>query len=299
MPKTIRNEYEKYLTYDKIMEAHKKSSANKNCRRDVVLFNLKQEAYVSYIYQELKQQTYKHGGYTTFFVHEPKLRKIQKSRYLDRIVHRWLVDNYLIPAFMPQFIYNSYACIRGKGMHMATLDVKNAMMECKRKWDKYYIIKMDVAKYFQNIDKKILEEIIRRKIKDKKLMWLITEILYSAPEEKGIPIGNYTSQIFANIYLNEVDQYIKRELKVKYYFRYMDDSLILVRTKKEAIEILEKISQFIGERLKLEFNKKTQIFKSQQGVNFCGYKINEYRMKLREKGKKKLKRKINVVLQLM
>ena len=292
MSKTIRNEFEKYLTYEKIMEAHKKSSANKNCRRDVVLFNLKQEAYVNYIYDELKNQTYKHGGYTTFFVHEPKLRKIQKSRYLDRVVHRWLVDNYLIPAFIPQFIYSSYACIKGKGMHMATLDVKRAMLNCKRKWDKYYIIKMDVAKYFQNIDKQILENIIRKKIKDKKLMWLINEILYSAPEEKGIPIGNYTSQIFANIYLNEVDQYIKRELKIENYFRYMDDSIILVKTKKEAIDTLENIRKFISENLKLEFNKKTQIFKSKQGVNFCGYKINEYRIKLREKGKKKLKRKI-------
>lgn len=107
-----------------------------------------------------------------------------------------------------------------------------------------------------------------------------------------MPIGNYTSQTFANIYLNEVDQYIKHQLKCKYYFRYMDDSVILLQTKKEAKEVLEKIRTFLKESLKLELNEKTQIFKDKQGVNFCGYKINEYRMKIRDRGKRKLKKKI-------
>ena len=98
--------------------------------------------------------------------------------------------------------------------------------------------------------------------------------------------------MFANIYLNEVDQYIKHKLKVKYYCRYLDDSIVIVKTKKEAKEILEKIIIFLKENLELELNKKTQIFKSKQGVNFCGYKINEYRMKLRDKGKRKLKKKV-------
>lgn len=109
---------------------------------------------------------------------------------------------------------------------------------------------------------------------------------------KGLEIGNYTSQMFANIYLNEVDQYIKHKLKIKYYCRYLDDSIIITKTKKEAKEVLEKIKIFLKEKLELELNKKTQIFKGKQGVNFCGYKINEYRMKLRDKGKRKLKKKI-------
>ena len=101
--------------------------------------------------------------------------------------------------------------------------------------------------------------------------------------------------MFANIYLNEIDQYIKHKLKVKWYFRYLDDSIILVKTKKEAKEILEKIMIFLKENLQLELNKKTQIFKNGQGVNFCGYKINEYRLKIRDKGKRKLKKKIKVL----
>lgn len=297
MPKTLRNQFDKYLTYDNLMKAHKKSSANKRCRRDIILFNLKKEDYIKYLYEELKNQTYKHGGYTIFYVHEPKLRKVQKSRYIDRVVHRWLVENFLAPTFMPCFIENSYACIPNKGMHQASLAVKKGMLHCRRIWGEYYIIKMDVAKYFKNINIEILEKIISKKIKDKKVLWLIHEILYSSTEDTGIPIGNYTSQIFANIYLNEVDQYIKHTLKVKYYYRYMDDSIILVKTKKEAKEILNKIKEFLRENLKLELNNKTQIFKNKQGVNFCGYKINEYRMKLRDKGKKKLKRKIKKLKQ--
>lgn len=292
MPKTLRNEFDKYLTYENLMKAHKESSANKKCRKDIIMFNLKKEAYVKYLYEELKNQTYKHGGYTIFYVHEPKLRKIQKSRYIDRIVHRWLVENFLAPTFIPQFISTSYACIPRKGMHQATIDLQKQMLHCKRIWDEYYIIKMDVAKYFQNINKEILMNILKRKIKDEKLIWLINEIVYSTIEKIGIPIGNYTSQIFANIYLNEVDQYIKHKLKVKYYYRYMDDSIILVKTKGEAKYLLEKIKGFLKDNLQLELNSKTQIFKSKQGVNFCGYKINEYRMKIRTKGKKKLKRKI-------
>ena len=104
--------------------------------------------------------------------------------------------------------------------------------------------------------------------------------------------GNLTSQIFANLYYNEADQYIKHKLKVRHYYRYMDDSIILMKDKEELKQVKSKIEKFIEEELFLKFNSKTNIFKSKQGVNFCGYKINEYRMKLRTKGKKRIKRQI-------
>ena len=177
-------------------------------------------------------------------------------------------------------------------MHRACLYVQNTMKHCKRIWGNYYILKMDIAKYFDNIDKKILLKILERKIKDKDILWLIKEILYAQEREKGIEIGNYTSQMFANIYLHQIDSYIKHKLHIKYYCRYLDDSIVIVKTKKEAKEALEKIKKFLKDELQLELNKKTQIFKSKQGVNFCGYKINEYRLKIRDKGKRKLKDKI-------
>lgn len=292
MPKTIRNQYDKKLTYENLIKAHLESRKGKNIRKEIILFNLKQEEYIMWLYEKLKTGTYKHSGYTTFYVTEPKVRLIEKSIYMDRIVHRWYVDNFMKEYFVKSFISTSYACLENKGMHKACIDVQNTMKHCKKIWNNYYIIKMDVAKYFQNIDKTILYNILHKKIKDTKLLWLTKEILYSNGKEKGLPIGNYTSQCFANIYLNELDQYAKNKMKLKYYYRYMDDIVVMVKSKKEAIQKLQLIREFLEKNLKLELNSKTQIFKSAQGVNFCGYKINEYRLKIRTKGKKKLKEKI-------
>ena len=238
MPKTIRNQFDEKLTFNNLMKAHNLSKKGKNLRREIILFNLKQEEYIMWLLERLKTGTYKHSGYTSFIVTEPKVRTIEKSIYMDRIVHRWYVDNFIKPYFASSFINTSYACIEKKGMHKACIDVQNAMKHCKRIWSNYYIIKMDVKKYFQNINIEILYKILKQKIKDKKLIWLTEEILYSNGKEKGLPIGNYTSQCFANIYLNEVDQYIKHNLHCKYYYRYMDDSIALVKTKEEVMKIL-------------------------------------------------------------
>ena len=212
MPKTLRNKFDKNLTNEKLMEAHKKSRKGKGYRNEVIEFNLKQEEYLLWLYNSLKNQTYKHGGYKVFYITEPKLRKIEKSRYIDRIVHRWIVDNFLEPYFVPTFINTSYACLKDRGMHKAAIDVQNMMKSAKNKWQEYYILKMDIAKYFDNINKNILLKILKRKIKDKKLLWLINEILFSQKREKGLEIGNYTSQMFGNIYLNEQDQFVKQKL---------------------------------------------------------------------------------------
>ena len=296
MPKTIRNVYYKNLTYEKLLKAHLDARKGKGSRKEIILFNLKQEDYIKYLLEKLENKTYKHGGYTVFYVTEPKLRKIEKSKYMDRIVHRWLVDNILKPYFIPRFIQTTYACIEGRGMHKACLDMQKMMKHCTRIWNNYYILKMDISKYFDNIDKKILLNILEKRIKDKDVMWLINEILYANKREKGLEIGNYTSQMFANIYLNEYDWYVKRNLHITYFSRYMDDSIILVKTKQEAIQALENIKRFLKENLHLELNSKTQIFKSSQGVNYCGYKINEYRLKIRDKGKKQLKKKIKYLI---
>ena len=291
MPKTIRNEFNKKLSYDSLMKAHKLSRKGKGYRKETILFNLKQEDYIMWLYEKLKTGTYKHSGYTIFYVTEPKLRKIEKSIYLDRIVHRWVVDNFLEPYFVPTFIATSYACLKNKGMHRACLDVQKTMRHLEKIWREYYILKMDVRKYFQNINKDILYKILLRKIQDNKLLWLLKEIIYSNEGKTGLAIGNYTSQMFANIYLNEVDQYIKNKLHCKYYFRYLDDSVCMLKTKTEARAALEKIKQFLAENLELELNEKTQIFKNKQGVNFCGYKIKPYRLKIRDRRKKKTKEK--------
>lgn len=148
MPKTLRNVYYKYLTFDNLMKAHKKSQNGKTTRKNIVKFNLKQEEYIMWLYERLMTKTYKHGGYTSFYVTEPKLRKVEASAYIDRVVHRWVVDSFLIDTFVPQFIDTSYACIKDKGMHRAALAVQNGMKKCKKKYGEYYILKMDIGKIF-------------------------------------------------------------------------------------------------------------------------------------------------------
>lgn len=292
MPKTIRNEFDKCLTYENLLEAHNLSQKGKTLRNEIVLFNLRREEHLNLLYEDLKAGTYEHGKYRSFYVCMPQKRKIETARYIDKIVHRWVVDNFLEKYFVSEFIYTSYAGIKGRGIKAAVLDVQRAMRCCKKKWDNYYILKMNIVDFFRYVDRKILLDILQRKIKDQKLWDLINKIIYSTDGEKGLPIGNYTSQVFANIYLNEVDQYVKHTLKCKYYFRYMDESIVIARTKKEAINILEKITAFLEKELKLFLNSKTQIIKSMQGVNFCGYNIKENRIKIKDEGKRNLKLKL-------
>ena len=129
MPKTIRNEYYKKLTYQNLMQAHLKSRKGKSLRKEIILFNMKQEEYIMWLYEKLKNKTYKHSGYSEFYVTEPKLRRIEKSKYIDRIVDRWYVDEFMEEYFVKSFITNSYACIKNKGMHKACLDVQYARSE--------------------------------------------------------------------------------------------------------------------------------------------------------------------------
>ena len=179
MPKTIRNQFDKFLTYENLLKAHFESRKCKNYKKEIILFNLKQEEYIKWLYEKLKSGEYEHGGYRVFYIKIPKERKVEASKYIDRVVHRWFADCFLKPHFETQFIYTSYACIKNRGMHKAALDVQKAMKHCKIIWNEYYIIKMDVKKYFQNIDKKILVNILKRKIKDEKLMNLLNKIIYS------------------------------------------------------------------------------------------------------------------------
>ena len=191
MPKTLRKKYEEALSYEKLMQSHLKCQKGKRRRVNVIKFNLKKEDYIQWLYNALKNITYTHGKYTTFYVSEPKIRKIEAARYLDRVVHRWCFDNFLEPVFLPEFIQTSYACIKNKGMHKATLDVQKAMRSCKKNWGEYYVLKMDISKYFYSINKDILLSIVERKIKDKDIIWLLKQIIYSDREESGIPIRKF------------------------------------------------------------------------------------------------------------
>ena len=294
MPITITNVYDNAVSFEKLLKSHKKARRGKREKKEIILFELNLENEILNLEKELKLGRYKPGAYKSFKVYEPKERTIMVATYRDRVVHQWYVENFIEPYFVPQFIETTYAGIKGRGMHKASKDVQKAMKIAKNKWSEYYILKMDVAKYFQNIDKRILWNIIKRKIKDRKLLWLTKVILMSKEGMTGLPLGNYTSQMFANIYLNELDQYAKHVLKCKNYFRYMDDIVIICENKTIAKNNLKMLSEFAKTNLKLTFNSKTKIFKNIQGVNFCGYKINENRLKIRNQSKYRMKRKLKL-----
>lgn len=179
MPKTIRNIYEQSISFEKLLMAHKKARRGKREKKEVILFELNLEREILRIEKDLREGKYKSGEYKIFKIYEPKERLIMASPYKDRVVHQWYVENFIKPYFVPQFISTSYAGIENRGMHKASKDVQKAMRIAKRNWNEYYILKMDVTKYFQNIDKRILWEILKKKIKDRKLLWLTRTILLS------------------------------------------------------------------------------------------------------------------------
>ena len=291
MPKMYKRGFRESITYDNLYKAYIFARRTKRHRKDVILFNLRYEERLDNICEKLKNGTYTFGKFKEFYVYEPKKRRILAAPFEDRIVHTWYVKEFIEKIFVPQFISASYACIKGKGMHKCALDVKKALYSVSKKNKNEYVVKMDVAKFFDNIDRRILLKIIERKVKDKDFLLFTKKLLnsssmYDKKENIGLPIGNFSSQMFGNIYLNEVDKYAKEELKCKYYFRYLDDTCIICKNKEEARYVLFKLTVFYAEKLHLLLNNKTEIFPVKNGVNFCGYKITNKRyMNLRNKRK--------------
>ncbi|NLL02487.1 MAG: RNA-dependent DNA polymerase [Mollicutes bacterium] len=246
--------------------------------------------------------TYKFDGYTTFTVYEPKERVINAPHFKDKIV-QLAINNVLKDVYNPCFIFDSYACIDGKGTHKCVDRIQHLMRKAKWEYgEETAIIKGDVKKFFYTINRDILKNLLQKKIKCKKTLNLLFKIIDSADviDLLGLPLGNTLSQICANVYMNELDQFCKRRLSLKYMIRYMDDFFIFVKNKEEANRVLDLIYVFVEEKLQLELNKnKTKIFPINQGLNAIGYKIYTTHRLLRNDSKKKIKRKLKAMPQLI
>jgi len=245
------------------------------------------------LHDELKNQTYKPEPLKTFIIHDPKTRKISKSAFRDRIVYHALC-RIIEPIFDKIFIYDSCANRIGKG----TLFAIKRFEKFKRKIThnlsrEAFCLKADIKHYFQEVDRKILLEIIQRKIKDGEVIWLIRKILNNFEKEKGMPLGNLTSQFFANIYLNELDYLVKQKLKAEYYIRYVDDFVILYESKFRLEEWKNEIEIFLKEKLRIELHReKSKIISLSNGIDFVGFRIFYYHKLLRKRNTKKIKQKI-------
>lgn len=192
--------------------------------------------------------------------------------YRDRIVHQWYIEEFIKPYIVPKFVNTTYACLTNKGTHRAVQEVQHQMRKFKRNFGDFWILKCDIRKFFYTIDPVILYKLMQKYIGDKKILELTKILIFNDSincNSKGIPIGNYTSQFFANIYLNELDQYIKRTLKIKNYTRYMDDFVLILKSKKDCIIYKKYIEDFLEKTLKLQLNSKSKYYPYKMGVNFC------------------------------
>jgi retron-type reverse transcriptase len=246
--KTYNNLYPEIYSMKNLILAWKKARKGKTKKDYIIEFEKNLRDNLKLLHYELKHQYYKPKSLVTFILRDPKTRKISKSDFRDRIVHHALV-RVIEPIFDKTFIYDSHANRKCKGNLLATERFYKFIRKISRNgkikgWFnnnqiKGYCFKADIKHYFQEIDHKVLLNIIERKIKDERVIWLIKRILdnnvYDNPKGKGMPLGNLTSQFFANVYLNELDYFVKHKLRAKYYIRYVDDFVLLNSSKEQLL----------------------------------------------------------------
>ena len=231
--------------------------------------------------------------YHSFKVYDPKERLIFAPAFEDKIVQHML-NNVLKDIYRPCYINDTYSCIEGKGTHACVERITKNLRVAKRNYGSgAYIVKADISKFFYSMDREILKDLLRKKIKCGQTLDLLDAVIDSSPGNIGLPLGNLTSQLFANIYLNELDQFCKRVLGLKYYVRYADDIILVVRNKEDAQDVLKTIGWYVDKYLNLSLHpEKSKVFPLAQGVNSIGFKIHPTHRLLRNDCKKKIKRKI-------
>jgi retron-type reverse transcriptase len=262
-----------------------KARKSKRNRNDVLSHDKEKDLNILKLNETLLNKTFRTSEYKVFKINEGKERIISSLPYYpDRIVHHAIM-NKLEPVFTSLFTSNTYSCIKGRGIHGAANAVKKALKDVS---NTKYCLKLDIKQFYPSIDHDILKEILRRKIKDKDLLWLLDEIIDSSD---GVPIGNYLSQYFANLYLTYFDHWLKEVKKVTYYFRYADDIVVLHSSKEYLHELLAEMREYLKVKLKLTIKSNYQVFVvSIRGIDFVGYVFFHTHTLLRKTIKKRFAR---------
>ena len=301
--------YERLISLENLFLCWQEFRKEKRLKKDVLIFERNLEENIFALHEELKNKTYRHQPYNTFRIHDPKPRIISKASVRDRLVHH-MIFNELYRILDPGFIYHSYASRLKRGTHLAVANLFRVSRKVSKNFTQSaFALKCDIYRFFFSVSHQKLLQIIKNKISDKQLLWLIEEIIRSfrAPvdknlererererESKGLPIGNLSSQIFANIYLNELDQFIKHTLHVKYYFRYADDFLIVHSDEEYLKSLIKPMAEFLDHRLEMKLHPhKISIRKLRQGIDYLGYVVLPHHIVLRTKTKRRMFRKIN------
>lgn len=300
--KVYHNLYRENITLERIFQAWEEFSKGKRHKKDVIEYERHLEDNLFALFDSLYNKSYKHGSYQEFYVRDPKLRHIHKAVVKDRVVHH-LVSKILEQIFDPTFYPHSYSCRINKGSHKAVRAfVKMTRQASFNNSCVLFALKGDIKKFFASIDQSVLLEILAKRIKDPEFLSLLENIIKSFNDEpslgplfptKGMPIGNLTSQLFANIYMDPLDQYIKHILKIKHYIRYADDFVILSSEKNYLEKLIPQISNFLDCKLKLSLHpKKVTIRNYYLGIDFLGYVILPYYIIPRTKTRRRIFRKI-------
>lgn len=277
--KRKNNLYDEIYKMEHILEAYNEVCANTKNKKKVRNYREFKCIYISRIYNVLKNKSYEVGPYNVFTIHEPKTRRIVSQSLHDKVINH-LVSRYILyPSLIPCLISENVASIKNKGTSEGLRLAYSFHRKCKINYGTYYILKCDISKFFASINQSILKEKIARKIKDKDALNIIYKIIDS--EKNGLGIGNMTSQVLAVFYLNDLDHFIKEELKIKYYVRYQDDFLLFHPSKDYLNECFSKIRDFL-ENEKLTLHPKSRIYKNTNNFIFLGRTYNGKYAKYRE-----------------
>jgi len=269
---------------------------DKKSKKDVAEYSVYLSSSIFYLYKDLKERNYKHGGYESFKINDTKPRDIHKATVRDRLLHH-AIYRILYPFFDKKFIFDSYSCRYLKGTHKAL----NRFRYFSRKVSKNnnrvcWVLKCDIRKFFASIDHEILIQILKRHISDADTIFLFKKVIDSFNSDilkKGLPLGNLTSQLLVNIYMNEFDQYIKHDLKIKYYLRYADDFVVLSDCREDLKKLLILIEDFLRVKLKLTLHpNKISIKTLSSGIDFLGWVNFPNHRVLRTSTKKRMFRKL-------
>jgi len=296
--KIYKDLFNNIISAENLFLAWDKFKNGKRNKKDVRIFEWNLEENIFKLHRDLKNKIYKHGAYHAFKISDPKPRNIHKAQVRDRILHH-AVFQVLNPLFEPCFISASFSCREDYGTHRGVQYLQDVLRKASKNGSiSCFVLKCDIKKFFDSIDHDILISILRKKIKDEDAIWLLGQIISSFSDysllgkEKGVPIGNLTSQLFANIYMNEFDQFVKNSLRVKYFLRYTDDFLILSEDKTYLENLLPEVVSFLGDNLSIKIHEeKTKIQKISRGIDFLGYVVfNKYKL-VRTKTKRRIIRK--------
>ena len=283
--KRKNNLYENMCNIKSIEEAFNEVCKNTRNKRKVENFKEYKCLYISRIYNLIKNREYQVGPYNKFIIYEPKERLIVSQNMQDKVVNHLVTRQILYPSILPCLIKENVASRKNMGTRAGIKYFMEYKRICDLKYSNYYILKCDISKFFASIDHERLKEKIKTRIKDREALKIVFDIIDS--NETGLGIGNMTSQCLAIFYLNDLDHYIKEQLKIKYYVRYQDDFVLFHKSKEYLKECLEKIKKFL-EKEKMQLNKKTRIYTKNQNFIFLGRKKNnKYANYRRIKGKLK------------